>query len=184
VDPLAPLYKRLYQEFGVTPPVIPHECDGETLTSNLSSNYYDIVHSKNAVDHSYNAPLVIGEMVKVARPGGVVMVLVNENVAERERNWGLHQWNFEAMPMPYQRVLSHRRLPADRQPAHVFRWNNGTTATALFDIILWNKSLRLRLEDVFSMCAFIEKIEVLEGYVEYAARYLMIRIRRTEQVCT
>lgn len=67
----------------------------------LPLDAFDIVHSKNAVDHSHDAPRVIQEMIKVARPGGIVMIYVNENVAKKENNWGFHRWNFEVMPRHY-----------------------------------------------------------------------------------
>jgi hypothetical protein len=46
------------------------------------------------------------EMVRVGRARGVVLVHVNENVADKEHNWGFHTWNFEATPRQFS-VLHH-----------------------------------------------------------------------------
>lgn len=46
-------------------------------TRRLPTNHFDIVYSKNAIDHAYNAPQVLREMVAVVKPGGVVVILVS-----------------------------------------------------------------------------------------------------------
>eukprot|EP00854_Cymbomonas_tetramitiformis_P017342 gene17342-20637_t len=124
----------------------------------LPENYYDIVHSMNAVDHSYNAPRVLKEMVHVAAPFGIILVLVNENVAVRENYWGLHQWNFEVVPRPASAA------PLDERASHVFKWNNGTRAPAAFQLYLWNRRTRLDIEEILEPCAHLEHVEVSEGH--------------------
>jgi hypothetical protein len=38
--------------------------DGAGSRGRLPMNHFDIVHAKNAIDHSYNAPQVLREMVR------------------------------------------------------------------------------------------------------------------------
>jgi len=167
-------------------------------------NYFDIVHTKNAIDHSYNAPQVLREMVSstghaapcfrigrderccsagndlicmqvaVVKPGGAVVVLVNENVAEREQQWGLHQWNFEAVPR-----LGDGPNGGVRD-AFVYEHGEAVEVSRSWAVTLWNAHGRVRMEQLLrSQCAAVERIRVLEGYKEYAARYLELHIRKS-----
>ncbi|KAK3238895.1 hypothetical protein CYMTET_51130 [Cymbomonas tetramitiformis] len=174
-DPLAHVYAELFRELQRQPPVLALQVDGEALSASLPENYYDIVHSMNAVDHSYNAPRVLKEMVHVAAPFGIILVLVNENVAVRENYWGLHQWNFEVVPRPASAA------PLDERASHVFKWNNGTRAPAAFQLYLWNRRTRLDIEEILEPCAHLEHVEVSEGHREYPARYLHFVFRKTQR---
>jgi len=182
VDPLAEAYHQLYTEAMVTPPIVPIALEGERLTTMFPRDTFDIVHSKNAVDHSHNAPRVVQEMIRVAREGGIVIIYVNENVAKKENNWGFHRWNFEAMPRHYSRLpqgedtLNH---------ADVLRMNDSTEELlAAFDVFVWNEHSYQRVADLFPhTCAHIERVVVKEGYVEYPARYITVEIRKTGTDC-
>jgi len=174
IDPLADEYADLYRGAGVSPPIVPLKLDGEKLSSRLPVNYFDIVHTKNAIDHSYNAPQVLREMVAVVKPGGAVVVLVNENVAEREQQWGLHQWNFEAVPR-----LGDGPNGGVRD-AFVYEHGEAVEVSRSWAVTLWNAHGRVRMEQLLrSQCAAVERIRVLEGYKEYAARYLELHIRKS-----
>eukprot|EP00435_Cladocopium_sp_Y103_P008120 s2749_g2.t1 len=58
--------------------------------------HFDVVHIRNALDHSFDPVLGIERMLQVTRPGGWVLLrhARNEGVPGKFRN-GLHQWAFD-----------------------------------------------------------------------------------------
>mmetsp|Transcript_12376 Transcript_12376/g.40734 ORF Transcript_12376/g.40734 Transcript_12376/m.40734 type:complete len:264 (-) Transcript_12376:283-1074(-) len=96
VDPLAKEYTALLAAADVVPAVLTTEAEGEKLTERFPPGSFDLVHSRNALDHALDPPAAIRSMLSVASVGGAVVLEVNQNVAEDERGWGLHRFNFEA----------------------------------------------------------------------------------------
>ena len=94
VDPLAELYDELLRKHNIVPLVRTQKCDGEKLTAKFSEDTFDIVHSRNALDHSYDPVKCIEEMIKVAKKGRFVILQVFEKEGSFEKWHGLHQWNF------------------------------------------------------------------------------------------
>jgi SAM-dependent methyltransferase len=95
-DPLADEYNRILDEVGIDPPVRTLACPGEDLLDRFEPGTFDVVFARNALDHSYDAPRVIDNMVALAKPGGHV-VLRHRRSEGRVANYvGLHQWNFNA----------------------------------------------------------------------------------------
>lgn len=94
VDPLANDYHRLLRRHGVRPPVPTQYCEAEKLAARFGRDVFDLVYSRNALDHSYNPLEALRQMVAVCKPGGVALLehLINEG--ETEKYYGLHQWNF------------------------------------------------------------------------------------------
>jgi len=95
VDPLADDYDRILAEAGVTPPVRTRRGEGEKLLELFQPASFDVAYSANALDHSYDPLRVIGNMVAVVKPGGVVLLRHRRNEAESKDYLGLHQWNFD-----------------------------------------------------------------------------------------
>jgi len=94
IDSLAEEYNKLLKENNIMPIVKTEKCDGENISSKYSENTFDIVYSRNAIDHSYNPLKVIFEMIKVVKRGGFVIVQSFEKEGSHA-NWrGLHKWNF------------------------------------------------------------------------------------------
>jgi SAM-dependent methyltransferase len=94
VDPLANDYARLLRKHNVTPPVQTAYCAAEQLSSRFNQNQFDLVYSRNALDHSYNPVEAIWQMLGVCKPGCVVLLQHLINEGETEKYYGLHQWNF------------------------------------------------------------------------------------------
>lgn len=94
VDPLANDYARLLRKHHVNPPVKTQFCAAEKLGAKFSQNQFDLVYSRNALDHSYNPVEAIWQMLGVCKPGCVVLLQHLVNEGETERYYGLHQWNF------------------------------------------------------------------------------------------
>jgi len=65
---------------------------GENLAS-LGDEKYDIVHCRNAFDHTQNPEEVFNNMMQVLKPGGILIIHGFENEAVAENWQGFHQWN-------------------------------------------------------------------------------------------
>lgn len=96
VDPLADVYNDLLTEHGLKPRVPTRNGEGERL-SELGIGLFDIVYSRNALDHAYDPLTAIRQMIAVCKPEGIVMLVGGVNESLNEHGDGLHQWNF--MPL-------------------------------------------------------------------------------------
>lgn len=92
-DPLASAYNAILESCHVCPPVRTTFAIGEHLTSFYPRNSFHIVHSANALDHSFDPEIVLHQMLALCRPGGFLLLSHNENEALTQRYEGLHQWN-------------------------------------------------------------------------------------------
>ena len=93
-DPLAREYQALLAEFGLTPPVRTELAEAEHLRAALGSRQFDIVHAVNSLDHAADPVAGIDEMLALARPGGFVVLLHEENEGAHELYHALHKWDF------------------------------------------------------------------------------------------
>jgi SAM-dependent methyltransferase len=93
VDPLADEYDRILTEVGIVPPVRTQRGEVEQLTELFPTNHFDLVHMRNALDHSYDPLRGIWQMLAVVKPGCCVLLLHHANEAEGAGYEGLHQWN-------------------------------------------------------------------------------------------
>jgi SAM-dependent methyltransferase len=93
IDPLADAYNALLSEHHITPFVPTRPGEAERLFT-LGLGQFDLVYSRNVLDHSYNPMAAIGEMLAVAKPTVAIVIegFVNESINAQET--GLHQWNF------------------------------------------------------------------------------------------
>jgi ubiquinone/menaquinone biosynthesis C-methylase UbiE len=94
VDPLADKYNALLEKYGISPIVKTEKCQGEKLTERFPENSFDLVYSRNALDHSYNPIKCLAEMIAVCKPQGHIILQQHENEGMHVRWAGLHQWNF------------------------------------------------------------------------------------------
>jgi SAM-dependent methyltransferase len=98
VDPLAELYDRLLATCGATPivPVVRTEfAVVEDLSAFFDPASFDIVHCRNALDHSFDPLQGVIEMLRIVKVGGTVMLRHNSNEAENEQYVGFHQFNLD-----------------------------------------------------------------------------------------
>jgi len=93
LDPNADAYDRLLNKHGVTPPIRTRLGYAELLTTVVPQSSFDLVHSRNAIDHSRDAVLAIEQMVGCAKPGSWVFLNHSIREAEKEAYSGSHQWN-------------------------------------------------------------------------------------------
>ncbi|GEM_PF-3505572 len=94
VDALARYYDVLLRKYGIEPLVRTEYCHGEFLYKKFEANYFDIVYSRNALDHTYDPLRCIKNMILVTKKNGFVVIEVFENEGTVENWTGLHQWNF------------------------------------------------------------------------------------------
>ena len=94
VDPLAPLYHGLLNEFEVHDTLRTAYCPSEQLVRCLGENIVDLSIIINALDHSRNALKAWEQAVRVTRVGGLACVFSMKNEATRMANQGFHQWDF------------------------------------------------------------------------------------------
>jgi SAM-dependent methyltransferase len=95
VDPLGAEYARLIAASGLVAPVPTGTCAGEQLRTHFGDRRFDVVHARNALDHSFDPGLCIREMVAVTRIGGHVALKHHVREAESQHYHGLHQHNFD-----------------------------------------------------------------------------------------
>lgn len=94
-DGLAHTYWRLYEKLSLHPPALPVQCLLERLSSCFPPSHFHVVHARNALDHSLKPIQVIREMLRVTRPGGVVLLRHGQNEAKFMKFQGMHLWSFD-----------------------------------------------------------------------------------------
>ena len=93
-DPLALYYDWILSQHSISAPIRTEFALGEDLTLSYQPNSFDIVHSRNAIDHSLEPVRAIIQMLNVCRIGGYVILRHAHNEAETEKYSGFHNWNF------------------------------------------------------------------------------------------
>ena len=94
VDPLASDYNTMLRDLHVEPPIWTELCAGEELDLKFQPNSFDLSHSRNALDHSYDPIRIIRNMLMVTKVGGHCTLDHSINEGEKHQYRGLHQWNF------------------------------------------------------------------------------------------
>jgi SAM-dependent methyltransferase len=117
VDALADEYNQLMAELGVVPVVAPSAVRGENLVDAFGDDAFDVTHAANALDHCEDPIATVIQMMRVTRPGGVMVLFHTVDVGEVEGYHGLHQWNLHpengdmAIWGKGERVLLSRLVP-------------------------------------------------------------------------
>jgi len=92
-DVLADEYMKLLKEMDIKPIVPVEKQDMSDLS--YPSNTFDIVHCRNALDHTYDPFGAIKEMVRVCKPGGWIYLAHFVHEGKRLGYRGFHQWNID-----------------------------------------------------------------------------------------
>lgn len=93
-DPLADEYDRLWNKHNKQPPIKSIPLQAEKLTQHLEQNSFDLVSSRNALDHGVDPMQAIREMLQLVKPGHKVILMNFINEGEHAGYGHMEQWNF------------------------------------------------------------------------------------------
>lgn len=94
-DPLADAYDWIFEATNLQRPIRTIFAPAEDLDSHFPANSFDLVHCRNALDHSFDPVRGIESMLNVCKPAGLVVLAHHTNEAENANYDGLHQYNFD-----------------------------------------------------------------------------------------
>lgn len=97
IDPLATLYDSLWAEHALVPPCRTRLCAAENITRHFADESFDMVVSRNALDHAINPFCDLFQMFHVLKPGHTMLIMLFENEGEFQNYSGMHQWNFQLL---------------------------------------------------------------------------------------
>lgn len=69
-------------------------CEAENLVQQFGENLFEIIYSKNALDHTYNPINAISNFIDLLTEDGTIILEHYINEGEYTNYYGLHQWNF------------------------------------------------------------------------------------------
>jgi len=90
-DVLADEYNQILKEFSIVPIIPIEKQEMESLT--YPDEFFDIVHSVNALDHCLNPHKALKEMYRVCKSGGWIYLRHHFNTAKLQKKRGMHKWN-------------------------------------------------------------------------------------------
>jgi len=157
VDPLADFYGALLVEHDIVPFIETRFGTAEDLSSFFGRDFADVVHCKNALDHSFDPMRGIEEMLEVSRSTGMVLLGHRRNEAEFENYSGFHQWNF------------------DLRDGEFVIWNKGQQISVT-DRLREFACCDARLQDEFLMVRLRKKASGAEALSRMVAARRMARI--------
>jgi len=95
VDSLADEYHLMLDENAVNTygqKIIP--CNVEEIETQLNPSFFDIIYSKNVLDHTYNPIKAISSLINLLCKNGVIVLEHYIKEGEYTNYFGLHQWDF------------------------------------------------------------------------------------------
>ena len=94
-DPLAAEYAAMLEAVGIGPPGRLVAVEGERLVEEFGPESFDLVYSRNALDHTADPLEVLRQMCSVVRRGCWVVAETYINEGAGSGYAGLHRWNFD-----------------------------------------------------------------------------------------
>ena len=93
IDPLIDEYNKILEEKNL---IRPHdtrlmECEDAHF---LGADKFDIVFSRNAIDHSERPDEILMSGKHICKPNGLFHIRIYEHEGQNQNYEGIHQWNF------------------------------------------------------------------------------------------
>lgn len=107
IDPLAPFYNRILEDYAIDRPKITYGL-AEALPALFRRGSVALVHVRNALDHSADPLGAILSALTVVQTGGVVYLRHHPDEAEHENYRGFHQYNIST-DSDGNRLIIHNR---------------------------------------------------------------------------
>lgn len=95
IDPMAESYKELLGSYGISPQFNMMRGVGEEIDQMFEPESFDFVHSRNALDHCFDVPKVLRNLIFAAKEDCKIYFRVFRNEAEGADYSGFHSWNFD-----------------------------------------------------------------------------------------
>lgn len=95
IDPIAEKYHSLLIENNVNTygqKII--NCEAENVNQKFGGNLFEIIFSKNALDHTYNPIQSISNFIDLLTEDGAIILEHYKKEGEYTNYYGLHQWDF------------------------------------------------------------------------------------------
>jgi SAM-dependent methyltransferase len=93
IDPLAKEYTTLFREANSEPLISTLYGEVEKIDMLYPADTFDLVHMRNALDHSYDPLTGIKQMLRAVKRARVVILDHFTNEAEKANYGAFHQWN-------------------------------------------------------------------------------------------
>jgi SAM-dependent methyltransferase len=93
IDPLAEIYIEILDQLNIDYPVRPIHGVGEKVAEMFEKEYFDVVYTRNAIDHSDSPSLCVKNMATVLKKDGILYIEGFKNEGIRNNYQGLHHWN-------------------------------------------------------------------------------------------
>lgn len=94
-DPLAPAYMHAFERHGIAVPNPPRFALAEYLSAFYGPASMDVITCNNALDHCIDPLRALNEMLRVVRPGGILLCSHHRNEGQKANYEGLHQFNID-----------------------------------------------------------------------------------------
>lgn len=95
-DPLADEYNQLLDELAIDYPLRPQRSSAEALVAAFGVSSFQVVHSRNALDHAEDIGLSARQLHDVLVPGGFLFLEVFAYEGAQQGYDGLHRFDFFA----------------------------------------------------------------------------------------
>lgn len=94
IDILADEYNNLLDNYSLAFPVKTIKGSFEEIVDQFGENVFDLVYSRNSLDHCRRPINALWNMIRACKPNGYIFVQVNENEATKTGYNTLCQWDF------------------------------------------------------------------------------------------
>lgn len=94
-DPLAPAYISAFNRYRIPVPNPPAFALAEYLSAFYEPSSIDVITCNNALDHCIDPLRALNEMLRVLKPGGILLCSHHRNEGQKANYEGLHQFNID-----------------------------------------------------------------------------------------